>query len=231
MNGILYGVGVGPGDPELITLKAVRIIKECHMLAIPAQSKEKCTAYSIALGAVPEISDKPVIYTDIPMTKDMSVLSQAYEKGAEAIKKHLAEGRDIAFLTLGDPTVYSTYMVFHDNIISCGFEARIINGIPSFCAAAARLGTSLGSRNENIHILPASYNSGDIQALDGTRVLMKSGRRLKELKQGLSELEKQGRIKSVAVSNCGMPAEKVYKDIELLDENSGYFTTVIVKDK
>ncbi len=229
MSGILYGVGVGPGDPELITLKAVRIIKECDMLAIPAQSREKYTAYNIALGTVPEIAHKPVIYAYVPMTRDMSLLSSAYEKSAEDIKKHLEEGKSIAFLTLGDPTVYSTYAVFHNKLVSEGFEAYFINGIPSFCAAAARLGVPLAARDENIHILPAAYNIDNI-ALDGTRVLMKSGKRLKELRQRLSELEKQGKIKVMAVCDCGMSSEKVYKNIELLDEDTGYFTTVIVKD-
>lgn len=231
MRGILYGVGVGPGDPELMTLKAVKTVKKCDMLALPAESRALCTAYNIAVKAVPELSDKPAVCIDIPMTRDKSMLSSAYGKGADMLRHHLEDGKNIAFLTLGDPTVYSTYMVFHSKLIDEGFKAYIINGIPSFCAAAARLDASLGSRNENIHILPAAYKAEDFEGLDGTRVLMKSGRKISELKEKLKVLEKQGNIKAMAVADCGMESERVYKDIELLDENSGYFTTIIVKEK
>ena len=91
MTGTLYGVGVGPGDPELLTLKAVRLIKESEIIAIPNDNKEKCVAYKIALGAVPELKDKEIIYISMPMTKDEEHLRQSHEKGAQQIIEKLKE--------------------------------------------------------------------------------------------------------------------------------------------
>ena len=80
MKGKLYGVGVGPGDPELLTLKAVRLIKECEVIAIPANSKEKCVAYKIASQVIKNIDDKEFLYVHMPMTKDENLLKESHNK-------------------------------------------------------------------------------------------------------------------------------------------------------
>lgn len=231
MTGTLYGIGVGPGDPQLMTLKAVNTIKGCDIIAIPAEDKSVCTAFKIAIQAVPDMENKPIIPVHIPMTRDKAVLNEAYNKGISVIKSYLDRGKSIGFLTLGDPTVYSTYMIFHEKILKEGYNAVIISGVPSFCAAAARLNISLGKRKENIHIFPAAYSTDEIENLDGTKILMKSGDKIGELKEKLSELEKEDRIKAGAVVNCGMENEEVYENINDLNENAGYFTTIIVKSK
>lgn len=231
MAGTLYGIGTGPGDPELMTLKAVKILKQCDILAIPAKNKDTCASYAIAAKAVPETADKKILCIDIPMTKDESVLEKAYEKGFILIEKQLSENRDVAFLTLGDPVVYSTYMVFHRMFIEKGYKAQIVNGVPSFCAVAAKLDIPLGSRDENIHIYPFSYNEESLETSDGTRVYMKSGRKIDKLKDKLVNLKKEGKAEVMAVSDCGMESERIYRDIETLDENATYLTTVIVRDK
>ena len=93
MNGIFYGVGTGPGDPELLTLKAARLIRSCDVLAIPHRDPEKCFAYGIACGAVPEAKDKPLLCVDIPMTHDQTIREAAYEAGAERIADALSAGK------------------------------------------------------------------------------------------------------------------------------------------
>lgn len=228
--GILYGVGVGPGDPELMTLKAVRIIEKCDMIGIPARDRAVCTAYQIALQAVPALVEKPVIEVAVPMTTDALKLEKAYGEGCSRLAEQLAGGRSIAFLNLGDPVVYGSYMEIHRRILHAGFEARVINGVPSFCAVAAALDLPLGDGKEMIHILPGCYGIGDLEALTGTKVLMKSASRMGEIKEALCAMEQAGKGKAYAVSNCGMKDERICKRIEKLPEDAGYFTTIVVKE-
>jgi precorrin-2/cobalt-factor-2 C20-methyltransferase len=230
MAGILYGVGVGPGDPELLTLKAVKIIRECDMIGIPAGKKDTCTAYQIAQKAVPEIEGKPVIPVAVPMTTDPDKLKEAYRNGTSSLEDCLEKGKKIAFLNLGDPTIYGSYMVIHEQILKDGYQAELISGIPSFCAVAAALNLSLGARRENIHILPGCYDESDVNAYNGTKILMKSAGKIEKVKEQLISLEESGSCKASAVSNCGMENEKIYPDIRQLEEDAGYFTTIIIKD-
>lgn len=231
MAGILYGVGVGPGDPELLTLKAVRAIEECDMIGIPAKEADTCTAYQIALKAVPGMAKKPVLSVAVPMTKDKEKLDNSYEEGSKKLIAELSKGKKIAFLNLGDPTIYSTYMNFHERVVSAGYQAFVVNGVPSFCAVAGVLGISLGAENENIHILPGSYRPDEAGCYDNTRILMKSGQNLKEVKEHLIRLQNEGNAKAYAVTDCGMKSQEVCSDISKLKEQAGYFTTIIVKEE
>ena len=92
MSGILYGIGVGPGDPELMTIKAAKRIKECAVIAIPHREKELCTAYQIARQAVPEIEEKECLYLPMPMTKDKKVLDESHDLAAGAVMERLDSG-------------------------------------------------------------------------------------------------------------------------------------------
>ena len=176
MTGTLYAVGIGPGDPELMTLKAARIIRECQVIAIPHDDPIQCTAYQIAMGAVPEMKEKPVICVKMPMTKDPDILEQAHKDGTEILIRELEKGYDVALLTLGDTTVYASSMYLVQRVEKQGYETKLISGIPSFCAAAAELGISLGEQAEEIHILPGSYGIQAALALSGVKVIMKSGK-------------------------------------------------------
>mgnify|MGYP000322708759 CR=1 FL=1 len=189
-TGILYGIGVGPGDPELVTLKAVRIVGECDTVILPAKSKEDCIAYGIMKEACGKIAEKELICMPFPMTKDESRLTAAHEQICLEIKKLLDNGRQVAFLTIGDPTVYSTYQYIHKRVVKGGYEAHIVNGVPSFCAAAGALGISLADNKEEIHVIPASYEIGKTAEFSGTRIYMKSGKKLGELKQMLQKQQK-----------------------------------------
>ena len=109
MKGTLYCVGVGPGDPELMTLKAVRLIRDNDVIAVPGRTAEVSVAYRIAAGAVPEISGKELVPLFMPMTGDREVLREAHKTCAETLKSYLAAGKDVVYLTLCDPTVYCTF--------------------------------------------------------------------------------------------------------------------------
>lgn len=94
MQGMIYGIGVGPGDPELMTLKAVRLLREADVISIPGKEKETCTAYQIALGAVPEIDEKEIIPVVFPMTKNESVLKESHEAAVKSLSALMGSGKD-----------------------------------------------------------------------------------------------------------------------------------------
>lgn len=225
MKGKLYGVGAGPGDPELLTLKALRIVKECDVIAIPAKEKENCVAYAIVEKIYPEIADKKCVFLDFPMTKDPQVLKRCHNQIRSQIIDQLDEGKKIAFLTLGDPTIYSTYFYMHQAVKEKGYEAEIISGVPSFCAVAAKLEISLAEKEEEIHIIPATYGIAEFMKLPGTKILMKAGKKLGEIKKCRFH-----KTAFLALSEkCGMQDEKMAVGIENIPDEAGYYSTVIMK--
>ena len=160
------------------------------------------------------------------MTKDKEVLNLAYEKAASRIAGYLAEGKSIAYLTLGDPCVYSTYMYIERKVRSLGYKTCIINGIPSFCAAASRMNESLADRNEQIHIIPSSYDIEQALEFPGTKVFMKAGKKLADVK---AMLIKKGITDCYMIENCGMPDEKIYSGADKIPENAGYYSIIIIR--
>ena len=225
-KGRLYGVGVGPGDPKLMTLLAVETIEKCPVIAVPAGGKGKAVSYKIAAGAVKDIDKKESIDITTPMTKDQEVLARSYEKAAGCIIDKLEQGQDVAYLTLGDPTVYSTYIYIHRIVEERGYEAEIISGITSFCAAAASLGDSLCDRAEQLHIIPSSYDIRSALDLPGNKVLMKAASSLGEVKSVIKSKD----LELTGVANCGMEDEVIYRSVEDLPEKGSYYTLLIVKD-
>lgn len=229
-EGVLYGVGVGCGDPEMMTLKAVRAIEACDRIILPGEPAEECYAYRIADQAV-SMEGKKLLCRPFPMIKDREALDEFYDRTYEEIRGFLEAGENVAFLTIGDPSVYSTYGYMHSRALKDGKRAVMISGVPSFAAVAARLGIMLGENAEEIHIIPASYDVEKSLLLPGTCIYMKSGKALGRLKAALQEKARTGAVQVYAVSDCGMDKEKVMRGIEELDESSGYLTTVIVKKR
>lgn len=201
MTGILFGTGIGPGDPELMTLKAVRLIRENDTIAVPGEKPEESIAYQIAVQAVPELAEK--------------------------IEELLDAGKNVVFLTLGDPTVYSTYLYVHRRVLEDGYDARIVSGVTSFCAAAASLSEGLVENSEELHVIPASYQIEDALELSGTKVLMKAGKKMPAVKQFLKEKN----CRAVMVENCGMDTEQKYFSAEEIPDQASYYSLIIVKEK
>ena len=225
MRGMLYGVGVGPGDPELITRKAERVICQSAVLAVPDAGRGEKTALNI-VGELAE--GKQLLSCAAPMVRDHEALDAAYERNADLVCAALDEGKDVAFITLGDPTVYSTYLYLHKKVVARGYDAEIIPGVPSFCAVAARLGTALCEKSERLLIVPASHKDvTDCLDLDANLVFMKAGKEIGALKE---TLDHHGLLdKASLVANCGMEGELVCPRFADLEEGSGYFSVVLVK--
>lgn len=229
--GTLYGIGVGPGDPELVTVKALRCMEESDLIVLPTADPAGCHAYQIARKAYPGIEKKELVCLPFPMTKEEEKLRRAHEEIFARIASYLTEGKIVAFLTIGDPSVYSTYGYIHRRIAAWGGNVKMISGVPSFCAAAASLGISLGDNRDEIHVIPGSYEVEETMALSGTRVYMKSGKSLARLKALLEEQQKEKKLSVYCVENCGMADERIRLGAEALEENGSYLTTLIVKDE
>ena len=239
-RGTFYGIGVGPGDPELITVKALKIIKSCPVIAAPRTGNGDMVALDIVwrtgvlagTAEIAEESDQKILAMDFTMDKDPAKRKENYRKNAEAAARYLDNGQDVAMVTLGDVSLYSTVHYIADELISRGYEIIMVPGVPSFSAAAASLTIPLAEMDAPVHIIPSvRNNSDDYLDLPGTKVLMKAGR---HLHRTLDELDRRGLldVTSLAV-NCGMDDEILIKrlgDNEPLPDKTGYFTTVIVRD-
>lgn len=226
-RGKLYGVGVGPGDPELMTRKAVRIIRESDIIAVPKGGSGEQTALNIAAEF---IQGKPILHCEMPMTRDQDVLNACHERAADAICAQLDAGKNIAFLTLGDPAIYSTYWYVHRRVRARGYAVEIVPGIPSFCAAAARLGQALCEGSQMLHIIPASHTSTkEGLELSGNKILMKAGRSILEVRD---LLEASGKLNTASlVERCSMEGERVVRDLHDLEDPTGYFSVILVREE
>lgn len=227
-KGILYGIGVGPGEPELMTVKALRRLTECPVIILPAKSPEECRAYKIVEQLYPGIRDKKILCEAFPMTGSPADWEAAHERIYADIARALRKWKNAAFLTIGDISLYSTFGYIEERAQADGFRTEAVAGVPSFCAAAARLGIPLADADESVHIYPGKSDPAGALARPGTKIFMKSGSRLAELKKAILASEKPQR--AYAVTNCGLPGETVTENIAELDENAGYLTVVIVRE-
>ena len=232
MKAKLYCVGVGPGDPELITLKAQRIIKECGIIAVPvrtpAQNPKDVVSFRIAEGSVPEINGKNIIPILIPMSKDRAELAKAHENAAKELEALLDKGGDVAFLCLGDPAFYSSISYLRTLVGKAGYYTESIAAVTSFSAAAARLGIPIAEWDERVHVIPTVHKLDDLNSVfaeEGCYILMKSGRGLGGVKAAL----KARGLSARAVENCGLKDEKVYESIDEIPDESGYFMLIIAR--
>lgn len=228
-KGTLYGVSVGPGDPELMTLKAVRCIEQCPVLAAPQTAAGRMLALDIAKGAV-DVSGKIILPLHFAMSRDSEVLKASHAAAADAVRAHLDAGRDVALLNLGDVSIYATYGYLEEILTAQGYAAVRIAGVPSFCAAAARLGQSLtGGMEQPLTIAPGRHLE-QVLAAPGAKVLMKTGRHLPKT---LDALRERGLLaNSAMVCNCGLPDEAVFPTLTDYDpaQDAGYFATILVKE-
>ncbi len=226
MRGILYGVGVGPGDPELMTLKAVRLIEENEVIAVPGEDVKATVAYQIAVQSVPSLADKQLLPIYMPMTHNRDEMKHWHEKGAALIESYLEKGIHVVFLTLGDPTIYSTFSYLQRIVESHGHKTELVSGITSFCAAAAKVNIPLVEWHEQLHVIPAVHQLEVRLEQPGNYVLMKSGKKINQVKSILRE----SRHEVVMVENCGMANEHIYRNLHEIPDDAGYYSLIIAKE-
>lgn len=224
-KGKLYGVGVGPGDPELLTLKAARIIENADCIAAPNTGGRRRVALDIVAD---HLHGQEIVDCSTPMTKDASVLERAHDEVAERIATKLDQGKTVAMITLGDPCVYSTFFYVFDRLKPRGYDIEIVPGVTSFCAAAAKLQTPLCEGDESL--LVSSISGGNVdEALDvpANKVLMKPSKDLGPLRESLRAHGQD--TQAALVTDVGMPGEQVFPHLADVAEPTGYFSLVIVR--
>lgn len=227
-KGKLYGVGVGPGDVELLTLKAAKVLKTVPVICSPKSSKEK---NSIALSIVEPIIDeredcKRVMLVEpiFPMIEDDETLEKVWDSASELIAHYLDSGRDVAFVTLGDPSIFSTFSYVQKRLKD-RYEIEVIPGITSFTACASACEIPIVEKNQVLTVVPKIDDRLDeIMDCSDSIVLMKASRNTKEL-EGLIESKNREKIIR-SVENCTREDEKV---IEGFSEDKPYLTTTIIK--
>ncbi|PLX78538.1 MAG: precorrin-2 C(20)-methyltransferase [Desulfuromonas sp.] len=232
--GSLVAVGVGPGDPELLTLKAVKALQGADVILAPKASRE---GGSVAAGIVaphldPERQElREQLY---PMRKDPAELEQFWRDAAQEVAELLAGGRRVAFVTLGDPYLYSTFLYLRRFLLEQMPKARVevISGLSSIQAAAAAADLPLALADERVAILPATFEDGRLrQTLEqfDTVVLMKVARvfgRVKELLRELDLLQS-----AVYVRQVGLPQEAIWHNLDAVDEDDLHYLSLIIVKK
>ncbi|MBB5338297.1 precorrin-2 C(20)-methyltransferase [Tunturiibacter gelidoferens] len=236
MPGQLFGVGLGPGDPELITLKALRIIRQAHVVAYPTAKHGQSNARCIVSSELTlEQIELPMIYPITTQTTDHpggyeAIIAQFYDDMAEQIAAHLHDGRDVAVLCEGDPFFYGSFMYLHDRLAH-RFSTEVIPGIPSVMAAAARLSTPLVRRDSELTILPATLSEDALVARLNpwsAFAIMKLGRNFTKVKNALSRAGVLS--KALYIERATMSREQIVHLSDVDSANVPYFSLILVPD-
>jgi len=231
-RGTLFGVGVGPGDPELLTIKAVRVIKEADIIFTAASSKNN---YSLAVEiAAPYISSSARIEKlSFPMTKDEKQVETAWTHNAKLIAAELKEGKNAVFLTLGDPTTYSTFGYILKKMSCIMPEAHIetVPGITSYHAASARLNRILVEGEESLLVTSGAFGGDQIRNNNNVEniAIVKAYKNIKDINKALKETGLDS--KAVAVSKCSRRHEQIIEDIDELEKKAPDYWTLILSSK
>ncbi|WP_019554068.1 precorrin-2 C(20)-methyltransferase [Propionispira raffinosivorans] len=232
MSGIFYGIGVGPGDPELLTVKAINIMKEVDIIIAPkTEKKDGSVALSIARPYLKK--DIEIVYQVFPMVVKFEESTEAWETNKNEILALLKAGKKIAFLTLGDPMFYSTYIYVYRLLEHEGFPIETIPGIPAFCAIGSKLGYPLVEGNDILSVIPATADPEKIKqvmAVTDNVVLMKVYKNFSSIVDTLVENEMIDN--AVMLSRCGLPDEVRINDLVAeKDKKVNYLSTILARRK
>lgn len=231
-----YGIGVGPGDPELLTIKGLNALKLADIIVAP---KARIKGESVARDIVEKVLDieKEFIELEFPMTKDKEELSKRYRSAAELITGIISEGKTVAYLTIGDPLLYSTYIYLLNALKEAAPELEIetIPGIAAYSATASRLNYSLAEKDERVCICPVPKEMEALKRVveeNDTVVIMKVAKKLPEV---LDLLEEMGLLKNTVLgSRVGFENEKLINGANgafEVTEKEGYLSTLIVRNR
>ena len=226
MNNKFYGIGVGVGDPDQITLKAIKTLKKLDVVILPEAKKDMgSTAYSIAKEYLKE--DVELIFMEFPMLKNPLDRVEGRKANTRIVEKLLDEGKNVGFLTIGDTMTYSTYVYILEHLDK-KYEVETIPGISSFADISSRFNLPIVMGDESLKIIGLSETTDIEKEGSDNLVFMKVSRNFDRLK---AALEKTGNMENVIlVSNCGKENQEVYFDISHLEKDDiHYFSTMLLK--
>ena len=226
MRGKIYGIGVGPGDPQLLTLAACRQLCESDVIAVPGERPEEAVSYRIICAALPELSEKECVAVPMPMIRDRRKLEESHRAGVRKLEALADAGKTVAFAVLGDVMLYSSFSFLQPGLKADGYDVVLISGVSSVSAAAARLGVPLAQGDEMLHIIPGGSCTAEELSFRGTCVIMKAAGNLPQIGKRLRE---SGR-RILAVENCGMEREKIYRSADEIPADVGYYSLMIAKE-
>ena len=225
MKGKLIGVGLGPGDPELMTLKAHRLIAAAKVVAYPALENGESFARSIAATSIP--ADAKELVINIPMTVERSPAQAAYDQGAADIAAHLDAGRDVVVLCEGDPFFYGSFMYVFSRL-AADYETEVVPGVTSVTTCAAVAGRPLTARNDVLTIIPGPLETDEMRSrIDaaGAIAIMKVGRHLGRIRDLLSDM---GLATSATyVARASLPSQQVLPLMRAPDP-APYFSMILI---
>ncbi len=225
MTGTLYGVGLGPGDPELVTRKAARLIGSARVIAYPALAGSDSLARAIAADLIP--ADAREIVMEVPMTPAREPAQAAYDTGAARIASELDAGHDVVCLCEGDPFFYGSFMYLHARLAP-RYAVEVVPGVSSLTACAAVSGRPLVARNEVMTVLPGPLPEAELRrrlhAAD-TLAILKVGRHLPRLR---AVLEAEGLAERAVYVERATLAEEVRLPLRDAPETAPYFSMILV---
>jgi precorrin-2/cobalt-factor-2 C20-methyltransferase len=226
MSGTLYGLGVGPGDPELITLKAHRILRAAPVLAYPAPEEGDSLARAIVASHLPGGQEEIVIR--MPTVVSRFPAQEVYDWAADKIGAHLEQDRDVAVLCEGDPFFYGSFMYLFGRLVE-RYPVEVVPGVSSLTACAARLGAPLATRNDVLTVLPAPLDEATLKArlenIDAAAIL-KVGRHFDKVRRVLRELGLADKARYV--EHATMESERILSLNEVDGAAVPYFSMVLV---
>jgi len=225
MSGILYGVGLGPGDPDLITRKAARLIEGARVVAYPALAGGDSLARAIAADLI--APDAREIVMDVPMTLAREPAQAAYDTGADQIADALQVGDDVVCLCEGDPFFYGSFMYLHARLAD-RFRVEVVPGVSSMTACAARAGMPLAARNERVTVLPGPLPEAELTArIEGAEsvVVLKVGRHLPKLR---AVIDKLGLLDHATYVERATMAEERVCALAEAPEKAPYFSMILL---
>ncbi len=236
MSGRLYGVGVGPGDPELMTIKAQRVLRKVQVVAYPCARHGRSNARSIVHAELTRDQiELPMMYPVTTEQTDHSggyeaAISQFYDEMAARIAGHLTDGRDVAILCEGDPFFYGSYMYLHDRLAH-RFPTEVIPGVASIMGAAAQLGTPLVRRDTEFIVLPGTLSEDTLTArlrTPGAFAIMKLGRNFAKVKQAIHNAGLAD--KALFIERATMAAERIVPLSQVDPADLAYFSLILIPD-
>jgi precorrin-2/cobalt-factor-2 C20-methyltransferase len=226
MTGTLYGLGIGPGDPELITVKALRLLKAAPVLAYPAPETGGSLARAIVAGHLP--GGQTEIALRMPMVAERFPAQEVYDRAAVEIGEHLSAGRDVAALCEGDPFFYGSFMYLFGRVAE-RFPVEVVPGVSSLTACAAVLGAPLAARNDVLTIIPATLEQHVLAQLlreAEAAAVIKVGRHLQKVRKVLRILGLLDRARYV--ERATMAEQRILPLAELEAESAPYFSMILV---